>query len=273
MMILSLGSLAQAQKDTMTSGRLTIVPVAEINHLLSVQEMSDIMDTIIRGNVDTKKWYTLSDGFKLKIPHPTEWLELILRCYRVIDIYITKENLVDAINASYTALSNGSMSPTRNYYWGPNTKINPNGKIAFMDDYNWSYHKDIPVIVYKGYPVIKRSCGNPQLLCERIETTPVVDTTPVPVISTPTDNTNVTTTQQQPQQQKVITTGQTQLTSQSGAVNNDLPNNNQQVVNNNGNGNTWLHAASGAVNSVYGPYGGGYGPYGGQRIIMIRKHR
>ena len=81
------------------------------------------------------------------------------------------------------------------------------------------------------------------------------------------------------------TLGNRTLTTQSGAVNNDLPNNNQKVANNNnGNGNTSLHAASGAINSVYGPNGGGQQrttyaypapyAYGGQKVvIVVHKYR
>jgi hypothetical protein len=81
-----------------------------------------------------------------------------MEAYVSIDNTITDtKKFIEAINASDTAVSNKSMIPTRNYYWGPN------GKITFIDHYEWSFYKNLPIIVYKGIPVIKRTCGNPQL--------------------------------------------------------------------------------------------------------------
>jgi hypothetical protein len=148
----------QALVPHMTSGRFFNEPTTDENHCLTVKELSDVFDTIIKGNVCTTRWYTLSDGFNIQILHPIEWLKLVMEAYASIDNTITDtKKFIEAINASDTAVSNESMSPTRNYYWGPD------GKIAFIDDYKWSSHKNLPVITYKGYPVIKGTCGNAQL--------------------------------------------------------------------------------------------------------------
>jgi hypothetical protein len=156
MMALCLGSLAQT--PYMTSGRLFNFPITDRGHNFTVKEISDIADTIINHEtVDTKKWYLLSSGLKVQILHPTEWINLIWRCYQVIDLSVTKENLVEAINASEIKIWNTKMLPTRNYYWSAY------GAIAFIPNYNGTAHQT-PVISYKGCPVIKTSCGNPQLM-------------------------------------------------------------------------------------------------------------
>ena len=151
------GVMPVVEKDTMSSGRFTKVLVADINHYVTVEETSNIIDTILKGNVDVTKMYTLSDGFRIKILHPVDWLRLMMEAYVSIDSTITDtKKFLEAVNNSETATWDDKMLPTRNYYWSQY------GSITFIPDYNGTAYS-ARVITYKGYPVMKMNCMNPQL--------------------------------------------------------------------------------------------------------------
>ena len=156
-MILSLRSMAQSYFPT--TGRWMEFSIQ--NYSLTVSDLSEIVTNNKNGRDET----TLPSGCKVKVLHPEEWLGLVLQSYQTIDNSITIENLVEAINASTATTWSSNMPFTKNYYWSKN------GNVAFINDYTGTTFAT-PVIVYKGYPVIKRSCGNPVI----IKTTPPIST-------------------------------------------------------------------------------------------------
>ena len=159
-----------------TSGRFFNIKIARTegqkyfkkDYFFSVQQVSDIVDTIIKGKVITTKWYTISMGIKVQILQPVEWMKLVMEAYVSVDNSINDlKKLAEAIKASEATIWTKDMSKTRNYYWSQD------GKRAYLDG---SDHKGysgaafkIPVIVYKGSPVIKRSCLNPQILIKLVD--------------------------------------------------------------------------------------------------------
>jgi hypothetical protein len=192
MLVLSLGTLAQT--PSMTSGRFNNIPLANKGYNFSKEDFVEYASICMDSVVTSTKWFTLSSGIKVQILHPAEWLSLILQCYQVIDSSVTKENLLDAIKASDEAVWTNTQIITKNYYWADG------GGIDCMNPYNGSAHA-IPIIEYKGYPVIKRSCGNP-LLCLNI-----VKAKPVTIVyNNPPQQQNQP--QQQQQQQQVYYTPQ-----------------------------------------------------------------
>ena len=140
----------------MTSGRFYNEPVADANHLLTKEEIAEMYAFGRDSVVDPQKWYTLSSGLKVQLLHPKEWNSLVLKSYQAIDKNITEENIIEAIESSDAGVWNNSMPVTKNYYWSQY------GKITCMNDYNGTAVK-ADVITYKGNPVVKRSCANPQL--------------------------------------------------------------------------------------------------------------
>ena len=144
----------------MSSGRWFNTPNTEKHHQFTVSEISEIVTIITKSDkISPSKWYTLSSGLQVQILHSDEWLGLVMGCYLSIDDNITdKEEFLQAVNASDTATWNCNMPLTKNYYWSAKTS-----KVEFIKDYTGTTFK-APVITYKGSPVIKRSCGNPELL-------------------------------------------------------------------------------------------------------------
>jgi hypothetical protein len=141
----------------MTSGRLFNVPVTDKDHYFTVKEVSEILDTIINGKPSTTKWYTLASGLQVQMLHPVEWTKLVMMAYVSIDSSLTNtKKFLDAVKSSDTADWNAGMYLTNNYYWSAY------GKVAFIPDYNGTTH-GAKVITFKGFPVLKMNCLNPQL--------------------------------------------------------------------------------------------------------------
>jgi len=159
-MILSLGSMAQT--PFMTSGRLFNIPIEKKGHLLTPKEVAEMFELCMH-DIKPTTWYTLTTGLKVQILHADAWSTLVYASYKAIDDSVDVNNITKAILASDTTKEwTTSMPLTRNYYWSAY------GAVAFIDNYNGTGHQ-APVITYKGFPVIKRSCGNPQLMVSKAE--------------------------------------------------------------------------------------------------------
>jgi len=138
-----------------TSGRW--FKFSQKGYTLKVADLSVIIKSIEKG--EDIVW--LNIGCKAQILHPQDWLTLVIQCYQAIDNTVNNSNIIDAINNSQLFYWGDDISvKVKNYYWGEN------GGTYFINDYN-GFAADpsgkIPVILYKGYPVMKMTCGNPLL--------------------------------------------------------------------------------------------------------------
>ena len=149
--LLVLGIESQAQIYYPTTGRL--FEFSQKNYVLTIADVSAIIGTIKSGNSEL----TNSTGCKIKILHPKEWLNLVIKCYQTVDSTINSDNIINAVNNSQLSNWSSDISvKVRNYYWGAN------GGVYFINDYNGFYvDPNMPIIIYNGYPVMKMSCGNP----------------------------------------------------------------------------------------------------------------
>ena len=177
-MMILLGFQAQAQKFYSTTGRWDSVSVQ--NYLLTIDDLAVVVDTMIQGG----SYVELSSGCKVKILHRQDWLDKIIECYQAIDNTINSGNIIDAIKKSEYLKWTGNGSSVDNYYW-------LNGKVDCIKNFS---SVDLSTIAYNGYPVIKRSCGNPLMNTSIVQistnTSSITYTTPTGATFTPAGQTN-----------------------------------------------------------------------------------
>jgi uncharacterized membrane protein YgcG len=117
------------------------------------KEYSDVVKKINSGDIKPGIWYQFPNGEKYQVLHPQEWVNLIWQCYREVDQTITFSNLPEKIEQSDEVIWGDDLKNSKNFYWSKN------GTIEYVPNYSG---KDLKFLVWKGYAVLKRKCGNPQ---------------------------------------------------------------------------------------------------------------
>jgi hypothetical protein len=151
MVILGLG--LQAQNSFTTSGNWFLT--SNKNYLFKIEDLKVVVTNILKEGRNATKWYDVPSGNKIMILHPVEWLDQIIKCYHEVNPKVSRTNIIEKIDSSKTFLWDDDISiRVRNYCWFNNQVF------CAGNYYNGSMDK-IPIILYEGVPVIKRSCGNP----------------------------------------------------------------------------------------------------------------
>lgn len=126
------------------------------NHVGTADELSEIAFVLNEGNVQPNKEYKLSTGITYKIPMPNLYLSYLVRVYRKVDPTTTSDNVYLKIKKSDETYwdNNLNMTVTNYYFSSVHKEVRSIPNYSGKDDQS-------PILIYNGYPVIKRDCGNP----------------------------------------------------------------------------------------------------------------
>lgn len=146
-----------SQKMHAESYQRWIYWVSDSTHVSTADEMAEIVQNLVLGNVLPNEPYTLSNGVEIRIPEPDVYLEYIIMCVKEGEPSITTtEDVINAIrNGDVVKWGNDINFKVKNYYFST-----AHNEVRFMDNYSGE-EKAVPVLLVNEKPKLKLDCGNP----------------------------------------------------------------------------------------------------------------
>lgn len=133
--------------------------VNEPGHIMTADEMGDIVWSLGKGEISSGKTYRLSTGVTYKIPRPKIFYDYIFMCVRQGESdVVTLNDLVRKIKSGDVVIWGNDIScRVQNYYYS-----SLHGKVKYIDDYSGAESSEqVYVLLINGKPKIKMDCGNP----------------------------------------------------------------------------------------------------------------